>query len=134
MKELERLMTQCQGQIAAHVLFYKPAEAPNGWAMTELWEHASSIRGVTAHLDVDGLESKHFGAFTSGHALLYAASGELTFSGGITVSRGHEGDNPGRSAIADQVLQGTRGYVRGPVFGCPITAVPLSPATTPLQN
>jgi hypothetical protein len=43
----------------------------------------------------------------------------LAFSGGITDSRGHEGDNDGADAILEIVSgPGVRAVARTPVFGC----------------
>jgi hypothetical protein len=49
---------------------------------------------------------------------LYAPTGKLLFSGGITASRGHEGDNVGRSAIVSFILNGHAPVNHTPVFGC----------------
>ncbi len=49
--------------------------------------------------DDDGAEAKRFGAETSGQTLLYDERGTLAFSGGITGSRGHAGDNAGRASL-----------------------------------
>jgi hypothetical protein len=42
------------------------------------------------------------------------------FSGGITASRGHQGDNAGRAAITSLVLGEAHGpeLLRSPVYGC----------------
>ena len=58
-----------------------------------------------------------FGAFTSGQVFLYGTSGELLFSGGITGSRGHEGDNAGRDAV-ESLLDRRNAPAHTPVFGC----------------
>jgi hypothetical protein len=44
------------------------------------------------------------------------------FAGGITESRGHSGDNAGRSAITAMVLGETLPKAAGhtPVYGCPL--------------
>jgi len=54
---------------------------------------------VTIVTDADGAEANRFGAETSGHTLLFDFGRRLLFSGGITDSRGHTGDNAGESAI-----------------------------------
>lgn len=51
-------------------------------------------------------------------SMLYGADGRLLFSGGITGSRGHSGDNEGRRAIVS-LLTGEGAYKSDtPVFGC----------------
>ena len=72
--------------------------------------------------DEGGREAVKFAAAASGHALLYDAAGKLLFSGGITFSRGHQGDNAGRDAI-ERLARGERpGYCESPVFGCAIVS------------
>ncbi len=118
--ELDRLMARLQGRIAAHVLFLKPATVAEGWAETDLWREASAIPGVAVQLDAGGEEARRFNCLTSGDTLLYNANGRLLFHGGITLSRGHSGDNPGRSAILALLEEGTAKGTRTPVFGCPL--------------
>lgn len=121
--ELAQLMTDCSGKLTATVLVLHPQGTPAGWERTDLWSAAAAIPGVTVLSDRDGAESRRFGAATSGQALLYSADGRLLFSGGITESRGHSGDNAGRSAITALVLAGDRSLVRPastPVYGCPL--------------
>ena len=98
--ELAKLMTECQGKVSANVLVLRPDGAAAGWERTDLWDSAAAIPGVSVRADIGGAESRRFGAATSGQALLYAANGRLLFAGGITESRGHSGDNAGRSALA----------------------------------
>jgi hypothetical protein len=111
-------MAQLDGRVAATVLFYKPENAPAGWIKSDLWDKASRIPGVTAAWDLEGAEARRFGGATSGHVLVYDAQGRLLFIGGITASRGHSGDNFGRSAIVSAVTTGVATRGRAPVFGC----------------
>jgi len=122
--ELAKLMTNCDGRLAATVLVLHPAGMPDTWVRTDLWSSAAAIAGVTVLADDDGAEARRFGAATSGQSLLYSKDGELLFAGGITESRGHSGDNAGRSAIESLVLStGTRPTTQPavtPVYGCPL--------------
>jgi hypothetical protein len=125
MTELARIMTACHGRLETTVLMVRPEGQPEGWEKTDLWTSAARIPGVTVVADAGGAASEKFGADTSGQAMLYDASGKLIFSGGITESRGHEGDNAGQSAIIALVSAGKRagGAAQGtaaktPVFGC----------------
>jgi hypothetical protein len=54
--------------------------------------------------------------------MVYDAGGALLFSGGITGSRGHAGDNAGRSSIVALLnrLPGT--HTSTNVFGCSLFA------------
>jgi hypothetical protein len=78
------------------------------------------IPGVTSIVDRDGTQASLFGAETSGQVVLYDSHGELKFRGGITQSRGHVGDNAGRSAIEAIVNTGETQLDHTVVFGCPL--------------
>lgn len=116
--ELALLMAHCQGRVNAHVLFYQPDGFADEWAQTDLWQSAATIPGVTVSRDDSGIEAHRFHAETSGQVLLYDAAGRLLFSGGITGSRGHSGDNAGRSAIVSLLTEGTPEHDQTLVFGC----------------
>ncbi len=117
--ELALIMTHCPDRIDAHVLFLKPAGFAEGWEKTDLWSSAEAIPGVKVFCDEEGLEAKRFRAITSGYALLFGPQGDLLFSGGITGSRGHSGDNTGRSAIETLAMNGQAdGKQQTFVFGC----------------
>jgi hypothetical protein len=90
-----------------------------------LWRSAAAQPGVTVLADEGGQEAQQFGVVASGHALLYDEQGRLTFSGGITASRGHEGDNVGAdsllAALGSSSLESSV-PTRFPVFGCALKA------------
>jgi hypothetical protein len=116
--ELSVLMTRCDGQIDAHVVFLDPPEVDSEWVRSDLWRQASSIPGVRVHADKGGAETKLFQSQTSGHCVVYHEDGRLMFQGGITISRGHWGDSPGLAAIESLVLKKQFAQVRTPIFGC----------------
>jgi hypothetical protein len=120
--ELELLLACCPNQIIAHVVFIKPTGTEKDWTQTELWGKASAIPGVSVCEDDAGVEARRFHVETSGHTLLYDRDGRLLFRGGITIARGHAGDNPGRSAIVALLMGQASGGVITPVFGCPLLA------------
>ncbi|HET9988396.1 MAG TPA: hypothetical protein VFQ65_07745 [Kofleriaceae bacterium] len=70
----------------------------------------------------DAAEARRFGARTSGHVVVYDPTGELLFSGGITVSRGHVGANVGHQIVDTLVHGGTTRRTTTPVFGCALEA------------
>ena len=100
------------------VVFSKPHGTIAEAAASDLWRQASRIPDTTVLFDADGSATRAFGAAVSGHTLLYDPAGRLLFSGGITVSRGHEGDNTGLIAIERTVLGHPPTNTRTPVFGC----------------
>ena len=116
--ELAAIMTACEGRLTAYVLLLKPTGFADGWEKTDLWESAAKIPGVQVLHDDEGAEARRFHAATSGQTMLYDAEGRLLFSGGITASRGHSGDNAGRSAIVSLVNAGTADRDETFVFGC----------------
>ena len=118
MHELAELMSRSEGKIAAHVLFVKPAGAPANWCDGDLWKDAKEVPDVSVAEDDNGHDAKAFRATTSGQVVVYDGSGRIRFSGGITDGRGHEGDNPGLSAILSLVRTGQTPLTSNPVFGC----------------
>ncbi|MBI2827611.1 MAG: hypothetical protein HYX69_23290 [Planctomycetia bacterium] len=120
--ELHRLVAQCGPNVKPLVVFLAPSAAERDWDRTDLWDNAAAIPGGRIVEDIDGREARRFCVETSGHALLYDSDGRLQFSGGITSSRGHEGDNPGSDVLV-ALLRGESAAEREtPVFGCPIVA------------
>jgi hypothetical protein len=116
--ELARLLAGAQAPVATYALFYRPAGAEAGWERTDLWDSAAAIPGVHVMSDERGAQARVFGAFVSGQTLLYSATGALRFSGGITGARGHEGDNPGRTALTSMLTGERTDTSHTPVFGC----------------
>jgi len=118
LRELAIIVGHSRKQLDVHICFYAPGSMREEWRTSDLWSDASSIPGVKTFEDMDGRESRKFGAATSGEALLYDAPGRLLFEGGITASRGHSGSNDGSDAVVD-ILEGRTPKVRNTaVFGC----------------
>jgi hypothetical protein len=132
LSELERLVSNCRGQLSAQMWFVKPPGTDSDWTNSVLWRRAAAVPGVTVHCDNDGVECRRFHAETSGHTVLYDAGGNLLFQGGITMSRGHEGDNPGRSAVESIVQHKLFSQVRTSVYGCSLLSTESSPPQSPL--
>lgn len=118
--ELARIMALCQGRLSATVVFFKPEGFPSDWEKTGLWRSAGEIPGVRVICDEGGAEAIRFHAETSGQTLLYDKEGRLIFSGGITISRGHSGDNAGAAAIISLLNEGRATQTENPVFGCQV--------------
>jgi len=124
MTELNILMSELHGKLKAYVLFYKPSGYSVDWEKTALWKKAARIPGITLITDTDGGEARHFHATISGQAFLYAPDGHLVFTGGITPSRGHEGDNAGLDTIISDVNHQSAARKSTFAFGCPIFELP----------
>jgi hypothetical protein len=117
-EELARLMARLHNQATAAVVFVRPHGFSEEREKSDLWSSAARIPGVTVLSDADGREASLFGAQASGQTMLYSAAGDLQFSGGITASRGHSGDNLGRSTIVSLVSTGEATTNHTSVYGC----------------
>ncbi len=107
----------------------------SAWRIDSLTARVSGIPGARVIWDDGAIEARRFGAKTSGDVLLYSARGALLFEGGVTASRGHEGDNYGLTRLL-QVLrarapQGAAVH-GGPVFGCSL-ASPRGKVSNPVS-
>jgi hypothetical protein len=117
--ELARLMARLEDRVDATVLLTLPASAPEEWRRSTLAQQAARIPGVHVRWDEGAKETNEsFTTFTSGQTLLYAPSGELLFAGGITPSRGHQGDNVGSEVILATVIDGKAVQRTSAVYGC----------------
>ncbi len=116
--ELETIVARSRGSIAVTVVLLNPPQAPADWVSPALLARLAGIPGVSLRRDLDGTEARRFGAEASGFVAVYDAQGQLAFSGGITGSRGHVGDNDGRRAVL-ALATGQPGELKQtPVFGC----------------
>jgi hypothetical protein len=120
LSELDAIMNPERQDASAFVVFLRPAGVENDWERTDTWDKAQRIPHTTRVLDHDGVEAKRFGARTSGHVVLYGPDGRLRFSGGITGSRGHAGDNVGRQTVLALLASIPTPQHDHAVFGCPI--------------
>jgi hypothetical protein len=120
MDELAEAVTRLRGRFAAHVLAFRP----EGWEESAL----GGFDGLSIQGDPGGREAARFGVETSGHVLVFDPSGRRVFSGGITISRGHRGDNPGLDRLIGAIEGASGGSGSGsgsgssPVYGCPVFA------------
>lgn len=118
LSELAEILARSRHKPRAYVVFVRPGQLPDGWESGELWSRAARIPGTIVVRDETGAEAAAFGAATSGQIFLYDSSGRLQFSGGTTPSRGHAGENLGRSAILALLNDEPAADAGAPVFGC----------------
>jgi hypothetical protein len=116
--ELASILTTCHEKMETHVLFFKPEGFPETWVKSDLWDSAKILPDTDVKIDNAGLESNIFHAEVSGYTLLYDESGKLVFHGGITVARGHMGENQGKDAVLAIVNKKKPNVFQTPVFGC----------------
>jgi hypothetical protein len=120
--ELAEVLARARTRPRTYVLFLKPEGFTDDWVQADLWKTAASIPGVTLVRDDAGREARRFGSATSGQTLLYDGAGALRFSGGITGSRSHAGDNAGRRSLVALLNGGSPDRAATNVFGCPLFA------------
>lgn len=118
--ELARIVADCRQRLHVVVMFLRPADFESQWTHSELWASALDVPNTRVMEDVLGREARRFRVETSGQAVLYDAAGQLRFYGGITGSRGHEGQNAGRAAVVEIVRGRSAPLIQTPVFGCPL--------------
>jgi hypothetical protein len=114
--ELARFVARVAEPPDVRALIVAPPTMEESLVHSDLWDAAAAVPGVRVVRD-DGREARRFGARVSGQVLAYDAGGRLVFNGGITGSRGHEGDNAGRSAL-EALLAGRPHAETAFVFGC----------------
>lgn len=122
--ELARLMASVPGELTLQVVIVRPSGVTEDWDDTELERRAASIPGVVVIRDDGGTEAARFRAAVSGLALLYDDQGRLRFAGGVTPSRGHEGDSFGRRRILAVLSGQVADRDDAPVFGCALGVSP----------
>ena len=104
---------------AKHSAGRSPASKWPSLADSKLVRLANNVVGIDCLYDQNGTQAKLFGAKTSGYLMLYGPSGKLLYAGGVTSSRGHEGDNTGADLVVAAVMGLRKNPVTDiPVFGC----------------
>jgi hypothetical protein len=116
--ELAKVLGRSKAQPDLVALIYTPTRAKEEWLHSGIVEALSKL-GFRIIEDRDGFIAGQLGAETSGHVLFYGENGALVFGGGITASRGHEGDNAAEDRLIE-LLNGNERTVATPgvVYGC----------------
>lgn len=118
--ELERVLAAADA-VTVRTLVFAPTHRPEAWCDEDDVRLAPCGRNGAVLPDRDGWLAARLGCLTSGHVLVYDPAGALRFSGGVTGSRGHRGDNPGARALAAALAAADSAPVaHPPVYGCPI--------------
>lgn len=122
-RELERTLARASlpgsRQPDLIVVAALPQGAGSAWRDTDTLRSAAKLPRAETFWDMSGIEASRFGVTTSGTIKLYDPSGKLLFSGGITISRGHEGDSAGGDRLCSSLNGTSRVLAEStPVFGC----------------
>jgi hypothetical protein len=121
-QELAEVLARSPQHPKTYVLFLRPSSFERGWEQTDLWRSAAALPDARVLRDDEGVEARKFGVETSGQTLFYDKHGTLIFSGGITGSRAHAGDNAGELALVALLTRGRADRRAASVFGCPLFA------------
>ena len=128
--ELERVVGQSGSSLETIVILNAPAEKLEEWMQTAVANRAKGISGAKIVVDGDGKLSAKFRVTVSGQCLLYSPNGQLLFQGGLTASRGHEGESLGQSILIHMIAHPepdalSNQQVREvPVYGCELIISP----------
>ena len=104
-RELARIAAKNRLEAQFVAVFFASAAMGKDWERSDIWRSAEAIPGMVLRADPEGSLARAFGVKTSGEVLAYSADGQLRFHGGITPSRGHEGDSHGQSALVAMLLE-----------------------------
>ncbi len=125
--ELERLHAKVNEQLRCKVYAYCPTklsdEEQSRFLDSHLIKRAEAVPNCEIVRDRQGLEAAQRGITTSGGCVLYDRTGTPRFQGGITPSRGHEGDNLGSRSILAMIRGNDSEVTQTPVYGCLLTEV-----------
>jgi len=121
--EFERLWVLRDERVAQRspqliVVATVPPGASADWLTTDTIDRATRLPGATLVIDPEGREAHRFGATTSGTVMWFDAQGQRLYAGGITASRGQEGDNFGLACLEELLRGSTRPASGIPVLGC----------------
>ena len=118
--ELQRLLAHSTEKIRCTILAYTTAQTGTKWLQSQLIARFQSTPSTTVVSDVDGRIASQYRMAYSGATVLIRPDGTMAYWGGITPSRGHEGDNFGVDSILYAIEHDTKGIIEGPVYGCSI--------------
>ena len=117
--ELAKIMSRATNACDVTALIFTPKGDSEDWLKGGLVNECRRLQ-CRIQADPGGEIAASLGCLTSGAVVLYDGAGKLRYQGGITGSRGHEGDNDGERTVLE-ILRGQHGSFSAlPVFGCPI--------------
>ena len=120
LREMERALSGNSDQVEVQIGLFCPPNEPDEWTKTSLSKFAEHLKPGSTFIDRSAVEARRFGVLTSGHVLVFSASGKILFSGGVTAAKGHDGENRGGLALRSLCRGDDLPLIEQPVFGCPI--------------
>ena len=134
--ELERLPVLVPVDALPNVCVVAAAPRSSGdrWWSNQFLERVERLPNARLVRDAGGVETALFGARISGTVLLFDANGNRLYAGGVTMSRGHAGDNVGLQAVTDLLVNHDANVSPIPPLGCDMVRERLEPAgATPVS-
>ena len=121
-EELERLSTLAPTGAPPSICVVASAPRSTGklWQSTPLLNSIARLPNAHVFHDAGGVETARFGARVSGTVMLYDATGQRLYAGGVTMARGHDGHNAGIQAVADLLMDPDANAASVPAFGCKV--------------
>jgi hypothetical protein len=116
--ELQKLIGTYSREFGVRIIFYHPKSSSPDWFETDIVAKAKALPDVKVSYDPDGRLARIIGAKTSGQTYVFDKQRRQIFMGGITGSRGHEGENDGVRSIASIAETGKPILSTTKVFGC----------------
>ncbi len=120
--ELKAVLREASANaLVVRIFAYEPVGDAKDFIDSRALRRGARLPNTRVEPDPGGRIAESFGVATSGQVLYVLEDGVVAFSGGITGSRGHEGDNPGRRRLLQSIRNTARSHTSSsPVFGCPI--------------
>jgi hypothetical protein len=135
--ELERLPVLVPVDALPNVCVVAAAPRSSGdqWWSTPFLDRAAKLPNACLVRDSGGVETTLFGARISGTVLLFDSKGNRLYAGGVTMSRGHAGDNVGLQAVTDLLVNHDASVSSIPPLGCDMVRERREPAgATPVSR
>lgn len=117
---LDRVLSRHPGAFRVYAVLTVPPGVDADWEVGRNLEAARSLPETSLVFDRGGTLARSFGAGDSGTLLAFGPDGVRLFVGGITASRGHEGESLGVLVLRDLATGRTPRQSDSPVFGCPL--------------
>jgi hypothetical protein len=135
--ELERLPVLVPSDALPDICVVAAAPRSTGdlWWSSPFLERAARLPNAHLVRDPGGVETELFGVRISGTVLLFDPAGNRLYAGGVTMSRGHAGDNVGLQAVTDLLVDHDADVSSIPPLGCAMVRENQQPASaTPVSN
>ena len=119
---LDQIVSKANRPVVAYVVFFAEGMSAEAVRESELWQLCAKKPRLIPQLDAEGELARAFNVTVSGQTFLYNAGGKVTFSGGLTASRGQLEYSLGADAVAASLNGRTHTLTTSRTFGCSLYA------------